>query len=354
MLNMTRVSLDTGDPGSVVLTLQIDLGQSLLSPAGYWQLSQAEPERQLQLLRPILATLAQSVRLRSEAREIAPQLEGYQLPATSLAAIANPLTPQMATFVFRAQLQNANTLSVALSRALEVPWPALVRLDTPNRPLPVSRLLTATDRDTGPMPLSGSSANAVDRALNALVDGLPVLTWVAVGFQHILPRGLDHILFILGLFFLATGARPLLWQVTGFTIAHSVTLALASYGLVQVPAVIVEPLIAASIIYIAVDNLYSDRVGRTRLTMVCLFGLLHGLGFADVLQGLDLPRSHFLGALFAFNIGVELGQLAVLAAAFALVGWFRRNPWYAQAIAQPATLAIAGVGLYWFIHRTII
>ena len=202
--------------------------------------------------------------------------------------------------------------------------------------------------------LPPDNGSTLERMIGIALAGLPGLTWIAVGFQHIVPRGLDHVLFILGLFFLVAGARPLLWQVTGFTIAHSMTLALASYGVVNVPAAIIEPLIAASIIYIAVDNLYSTQVGRLRFVLVCLFGLLHGLGFASVLRDVSLPQENFLGTLLAFNVGVELGQIAVLIAAFAVVGWFRRHAWYAQAIAQPATVVIAGIGLYWLLHRTII
>ncbi|MGL5008696.1 MAG: HupE/UreJ family protein, partial [Paracoccaceae bacterium] len=142
--------------------------------------------------------------------------------------------------------------------------------------------------------------------------------YVVSGFEHIIPKGLDHILFVLGLFFYALRAGPLLAQVTAFTLAHTVTLALASLGIVSVPASIVEPLIAASIVYVAVENIFGGRIGAVRVAVVFGFGLLHGLGFASVLGNVGLQDSRFAVGLIGFNIGVELGQLAVIAVAFVL------------------------------------
>ena len=146
-----------------------------------------------------------------------------------------------------------------------------------------------------------------------------LLIYVPVGFEHIVPLGLDHILFVLGLFFLSTHLGPLLWQVTAFTAAHTVTLALAALGIVTVPAAVVEPLIAASIVYVGVENVLSRGLSPWRPVIVLLFGLLHGLGFASVLAEYGLGSQNFVGKLIGFNIGVELGQLAVIGVAFALV-----------------------------------
>jgi hypothetical protein len=120
---------------------------------------------------------------------------------------------------------------------------------------------------------------------------------------------------------------------------------------ISAPISIVEPLIALSIVYVAVDNLFATKLARWRMVIVCLFGLLHGLGFASVLDSIGLPQEQFLLALGLFNLGVELGQLAVIAGAFLVVGWFRRQDWYQSFIAQPATIAIAGTGAYWFLKR---
>lgn len=180
-----------------------------------------------------------------------------------------------------------------------------------------------------------------------------VWRYLILGFEHIIPEGLDHVLFVLGLFLLATRLRPLLWQVTAFTIAHSVTLALAIYGVVDLPAHIVEPLIALSIAYVAIENIVTTQLKPWRPVVVFLFGLLHGMGFAGVLRKLGLPREDFAAALVLFNVGVELGQLAVIGLAFLAVGWLRHKSWYRKAITVPASCAIAIVGLYWAVTRTL-
>lgn len=180
-------------------------------------------------------------------------------------------------------------------------------------------------------------------------------SYVPVGFRHILPLGLDHILFVLGLFLLSTQWRPLLAQVTTFTVAHTITLALAALGIVSVPASIVEPLIAASIIFVAVENIFTTGLSRWRPFVVFGFGLLHGLGFASVLGEFGLPENAFIPALIGFNVGVELGQLTVIAAAYAAVGfWFGNKPWYHRVVTIPASLAIAVIAAWWVLERTIL
>ena len=184
--------------------------------------------------------------------------------------------------------------------------------------------------------------------------GAVFLRYIGAGFEHIVPLGLDHILFVLGLFFFATRTGPLLWQVSAFTVAHTITLALAATGTVSVPASVVEPLIAASIVYVGVENTIGRGNVRGRTALVFAFGLLHGLGFASVLGDYGIASERFVVALIGFNIGVEFGQLAVIGIAFAMTGWFIARPWYRRAIAIPASLAIAAVGAYWVIERTLL
>ena len=176
--------------------------------------------------------------------------------------------------------------------------------------------------------------------------------YIVVGFEHILPKGLDHILFILGLFFFSSAIKPLFWQVTMFTVAHTITLGLSMNGIVSLPANIVEPLIALSIAYVGIENVLSKGLKNSRLILVFLFGLLHGLGFASVLADFGLPDDAFAIALISFNIGVELGQLAIILATFLLIGfWFQKKSWYRASISTPASLLISIVGVYWFIQR---
>ena len=178
--------------------------------------------------------------------------------------------------------------------------------------------------------------------------------YTALGFTHILPKGLDHIMFVLGLFLLSTRWKPLLIQVTAFTVAHTLTLGLSIYGIVSLSPAIVEPLIAASIAYVAVENLVTAELKPWRAFVVFGFGLLHGLGFAGVLQEIGLPRSEFLTALLTFNLGVELGQLTVITLAWLLIGlWWKTKVWYRACLVQPLSALIAAVGVYWTIERIV-
>jgi hypothetical protein len=196
------------------------------------------------------------------------------------------------------------------------------------------------------------------------------VAYIPVGFDHILPKGLDHILFVLGLFFLSTRLGPLIWQVSAFTLAHTVTLALGALGLVNIPGSIVEPLIAASIVYVAVENIFARGLTRSRPFIIFGFGLLHGLGFASVLGDFGLPEDQFIPALIGFNVGVEVGQLTVIAMAFVLL-WLAilaarqakltgteelvtEYPVMFRAISMTGSLLIALIGIYWVIERTLL
>ena len=175
--------------------------------------------------------------------------------------------------------------------------------------------------------------------------------FVKAGFQHIIPEGIDHILFVLGLFFSCITFRSLLWQVTAFTVAHSITLVLAAQGLVQLRGDIVEAIIALSIVWVAVENCLYKKPSKWRYMIVFAFGLLHGLGFAALLTQYGLPKDNFISMLLAFNLGVEFGQLAVLVIAFVLIKMIMKKNWYSNEIKIPASLIIAGIGLFWFIER---
>ena len=205
----------------------------------------------------------------------------------------------------------------------------------------------------------GSTSDPLPRAGVADVSpGDAFLRNMVVGFEHIIPAGLDHILFVLGLFFFSLAWRALLWQVTAFTLAHTVTLALATLGVVTIPPAsmwIVETVIAASIVYVAVENVIHggrETIGWDRIAVVFGFGLLHGLGFASVFAEAGMAPATLVASLVAFNIGVEIGQLTVIAVAFLTVGlWFGTKHWYRRAIAIPGSLVIGAIGLYWVLNR---
>jgi hypothetical protein len=175
--------------------------------------------------------------------------------------------------------------------------------------------------------------------------------YIRLGFEHILPVGLDHILFVLALFLASTRFRPLLIQVSVFTLAHTATLGMAAAGWIQAPAAIVEPLIAVSIAFVAVENLFARDMTPWRPLVVFGFGLFHGLGFASVLLDLGLPDEQFLTALIGFNVGVELGQLTVIGAAWLLLHRAFSRPWYRPGVVLPASAVIAATGLWWAVQR---
>ena len=196
----------------------------------------------------------------------------------------------------------------------------------------------------------------------SLVAPLPpptraTISWqyFVLGFTHILPHGLDHVLFVVGIFLLTSQWRSIVAQVSTFTIAHSITLALTMYGVVSLPAKVVEPMIALSIAYVAIENLLVRELKPWRLALVFSFGLLHGMGFAGVLRDLGLPRPAFLTALVTFNLGVEAGQLSVIAIAFAVCAYWQRRDRvaYRRFVVVPASFAIAAIGLFWTVQRAL-
>ena len=171
------------------------------------------------------------------------------------------------------------------------------------------------------------------------------------GFVHVLPLGLDHILFVLGLFFLSRKWKPILYQVSVFTIAHTITLGLATLELISAPSHVVEPIIAASIAVVALENIFFPNYRHSRLFIVFFFGLIHGLGFAGALSAFDLDPTSLVIGLLGFNVGVEFGQLAVIAIVFFLTFWLKDEAKYRKLAVIPCSTLIALMGIYWTIER---
>lgn len=178
-------------------------------------------------------------------------------------------------------------------------------------------------------------------------------SYLWLGFTHILPHGYDHMLFVVGLFLFAPRWRPLLLQVTAFTLAHTLTLAFAVLGFVSVSPRIVEPLIALSIVWVGGENLWRRELGKARLAVVFGFGLLHGLGFAGALTELAVDRATLVPALLCFNLGVEVGQVAVLAIMFVALGWAREREDYRRRVIVPGSIGIAVLAAWWTVQRTL-
>jgi hypothetical protein len=198
-------------------------------------------------------------------------------------------------------------------------------------------------------------AHVIVRELEKMSGTDAAIEYIKLGYQHILPLGLDHIFFVLGLFLLSPKLKPVLWQATAFTIAHSVTLGLAMYHVINPPAHLVEPLIALSILYVSMENILSPRLKASRIGVVFLFGLVHGMGFAGALGQLGLPKNSYLLSLVMFNVGVELGQLTVILLAYFLMArWFGSRPYYRKAFVIPISSVIAVVAGIWTIQRLLV
>jgi hypothetical protein len=227
--------------------------------------------------------------------------------------------------------------------------------------LPRGHVLLATIRTGGAVAervlRAGSASFQIDPPRGSTAGSA---RFVALGLEHIF-MGYDHLAFLLGLLLLGGTLRALVRIVTSFTVAHSVTLALATLGLVTPPARLVEPLIAASIVFVAAENLWALRraagpaalaaAASRRWRITFAFGLVHGFGFAGVLRDMHLPRGGLAASLVAFNLGVELGQLAVVALALPLLALLRRRSALAPRGVAAGSLALGALGLFWLVQR---
>lgn len=195
-------------------------------------------------------------------------------------------------------------------------------------------------------------AHTINYALEKAPVNDVVWFYLTLGVSHIIPNGFDHILFIVGLCLLSTNIKTILWQATAFTVAHSITLALSMKSLIVAPGAIVEPIIALSILFVAVENILLRELKPWRVLVVFVFGLIHGMGFASALNEIGLPRNKFFTSIISFNAGVEIGQVAVIAGVFVLVIMpFGKKEWYRKYVVYPLSACIALVAAYWTVQR---
>jgi len=174
-----------------------------------------------------------------------------------------------------------------------------------------------------------------------------------LGIQHIIPKGLDHILFIFGLFLFSLSIKKLITQITIFTIAHSITLIFVSLSLIKINPQIVEPIIALSIVYIGIENIFKNYIKEYfRYIVILFFGLLHGLGFALVLSDIGYRSSTLFLNLISFNIGIEVAQISIILFLYIFIGMkFSTNKYYRKVFQIPSSILVALIGLYWFFER---
>jgi len=199
-------------------------------------------------------------------------------------------------------------------------------------------------------------ATLLGHAINYALEKAPVSHvvgfYLQLGIRHIIPYGIDHILFVISLCLLSTRIKTILWQATAFTVAHSVTLALSMKGVLVAPSAVVEPIIALSIVFVAVENMVLSELKAWRIGIVFLFGLIHGMGFASALNEIGLPRGAFYTSILSFNLGVEIGQVVIIAGVFLLVIFpFGCRGWYRKWVVYPASVLIALTAGYWVVER---
>jgi len=179
--------------------------------------------------------------------------------------------------------------------------------------------------------------------------------YLQLGFEHVIPTGFDHILFILCLFFYSSNLKKVLIQCTIFTIAHSIALALSASGIVLYNSKIIEPLIALTILYTAIENIFFTEKSKIRYLLIFIFGLIHGLGFATALKEIGIPKTQFFTSLLSFNVGVELGQITIIISAYFLISkWFSEKIWYQERIVYPISSIIGSIALFWTIERLLL
>ena len=374
---MTQVLVSFAQTDTVDVKIDVDLTLLLGSPERYYELATESPERQQEDVRRIVPRVVDNLQLFVGQQRLQLVFRAFFASKAQRADYLDASMSKLSTLSFVAALPSgAAPLKLVVPIGAEVDYPIAYTVQIPSAHVSVTRWVEEGMHESDSFKwadkvpwhqASGAASSTAAAPVAALApgaatpafkpDALPwprqLALYLRLGFNHIFPEGADHILFVLGLFFLGITWRKLLSQTTVFTIAHATTLFLSTYGIFSLPSRYVEPAIALSIAFIAIENVVKPQLGPGRLAIVFGFGLIHGLGFASSLKDVPFPQSDFIVALLGFNFGVDLGQLFVIALAFLAVGWFRNRPWFRRAIAIPCSLVIAAVGLFWAVQRII-
>ncbi len=195
----------------------------------------------------------------------------------------------------------------------------------------------------------------VNYALKDASGGEIFWFYTKLGITHIIPKGFDHILFVTSLCLLSTSIKTILWQASAFTVAHSITLALSVKGYFVAPGTIVEPIIALSIVFVAIENIIVSELKAWRILIVFMFGLIHGMGFASALNETGIPPNGFIESILSFNLGVEIGQVIVILIVFGLVIIpFGKMKDYKKRVVLPISVVIALIAAYWTVERIML
>ena len=361
-MTLTEVTVTFATPGTLDVKIGLDLTQILGSPERYYRFVTEPETAQRDQLRDIVPRVLDGLQLVLGTTPLQLTLQQFSTATANQTLILDSQMSTLTTFRLTAPLPDSHEpLKLMVPIGAPIDYPVVYTLQIPTAGVSMTRWLEDGAHESEPYDWYGKTPQGKTVAVPAQHSAVPeTLPWyrqaavyLRLGFRHIVPEGADHILFVLGLFFLGITWRKLLSQTSVFTIAHATTLFLSTYGIFSLPSRYVEPAIALSIAWIALENVLQPRLGASRLAVVFGFGLVHGLGFASSLSDIPFPKHDFLFALLGFNFGVDLGQLFVMAVAFLLVGWFRDEPWFRRRIAIPASLTIAAIGLFWAGQRVI-
>ena len=346
----------------LTLDLSLDLLTEMGSASAYYdfsQLSAGQIEGQHQEL---LDRLKSAILITQDEAIIPLELVSI-VPASQspLSDFENNFDWPMTDFQLKAQLSSAAPIRIKFQTNFVFEEPIALNMYSSLSGKRKSRWLVA-----------GQSGPLFELNPDAAISGEPILAdpserlslstlwdYVRFGFVHILPSGWDHLLFLLMVYLSATSTKQLIGRITLFTLAHSLTLGLASYRIIELPGLLIETLISLSILVVALSALFkksastkpeSWRRNITGSLVIFAFGLLHGLGFASVLMNLNQPLEHFLISLLSFNIGVELGQLCFLAGLAMIIGRFKNSDFYQAKIVRPLSACTAVIILFWLVQ----
>lgn len=354
LLNMTRVTVEVTPGETIIVDLSLDLRRELGGGESYYDLTQKpfDDPQAIELLDRLTAALELHVDGQAFDWHVTNVVYPNEPKDAFIDELAWPMTQIRLKGQWPVAAKTDGSLQAVFTDQFRFEEPIAVTFIDQDSTRKMSRWLVRNQHSPVFRP---SAESDPDGPQYARWDWREFVDYIWQGILHIVPRGWDHVLFILGLFLGFSRLRYLLAWVTGFTLAHSVTLALSTFGAISVPASIVEPLIAASIIWVAVENLLFPPAHYWRLVTVLVFGLLHGLGFASVLRAYGLPSDSILPALVGFNLGVEIAQLGVLASAL-LLSFFlgryilSRTDWHSWLV-RPGSLLIAAIAGYWLVER---
>lgn len=286
------------------------------------------------------------------------KLEALTADEFSVSFNAQPLKPALTrsrldaqdnveiTLTFPAQAFSILTAQSKLLTRLAPGHRQFFTLEKPGQK-PLSEQLISASADTATVEVGPADVASVPAAgQNSFAN------FLVMGVEHIW-TGYDHLLFLFALLVVTRNFKSSVQIITCFTIAHSFTLAVATLNLVQIPTRIVEPLIAASIIYVGVENIFSRGEPKGRWLLTFVFGLIHGFGFASVLRelGVGANGGGIAGPLISFNLGVELGQIAIAAIALPLIWKLRARPVFIRRWVPASSVVVALLGTFWFVQR---